>query len=774
MKQNLFLRLGSLALMIGTAQAAELRTEPTFHSCSVYWDGEAGGNTRLEYRVDGDKNWQSAAALVNSPNNPLWRTSLLGLRENTAYEVRLTGGSKAPATKTFRTWNDSVPVARTITLGIGSRKITEKGRPDGWIRLIAPARGIEGGNTAEAALTIENSAYVILENAVVTGGRRHAIQVVNSHQVRIVNCDLSGWGRLGKRDFRRRGIFYDDRKQAINYDAGVNIDNSSGTVIERCYFHDPRGTANSWLYAHPSGPCAVWIKGLGGTVIRYNDMIGSDRHRWNDVIEGNGNGDADGGFTRDADIYGNLMLLGNDDGVELDGGQMNVRVWGNQFEGSLCGVSTAPCIYGPSYIWNNLFVRPGDEDGVTGSAFKNNYSFCGQGKIYLYHNTMVNKDGLSPFGNGDKPRRYIEAVNNVYDCRRSLIAPSLLAEGNRFDHDLYWLADTAMRERFRQLLAESRQETHGVAAAPRYVAAEKGDFRLAPGSLAAVSVPGLGQFAAVVGIKDEMPLRPTPLTLDCRHLDFAVMPGTTATLTARLSAGPARQFRILQNAANEWFEVLPATGTLTPGQDMVLTVNLRQPAAKTRLKGAFAVKLDDGFSRPVTVYAGEGTSPKITAATPGVTTVIEAESAQPGHPFALVAATDASGGKVLHLNGAKNALDESKVAVYRFTVPADGWYYPAVCFRPGSSSDLASFYFRIDDEKFGMALMRYSAGWCWAGVTDRNDKTKKGWFEPIKLTAGEHRLAIAAKDNVELDAFAILTDPRTVTGIAAMTMSQAK
>ena len=60
------------------------------------------------------------------------------------------------------------------------------------------------------------------------------------------------------------------------------------------------------------------------TVIRYNEFIGSDAHRFNDAVEGWGNFHPRGGFNQDAEIYGNFMIFCNDDNIELDVGQQNV------------------------------------------------------------------------------------------------------------------------------------------------------------------------------------------------------------------------------------------------------------------------------------------------------------------------------------------------------------------------------------------------------------------------------------------------------------------
>lgn len=742
--------------------AAELRLEPTFHSCSVYYDGENAVPPRMEYRAENEKSWTVGAAMVRSANNPIWRCSIMMLKEDHAYRVRISDNDgKTLAENTFKTLSPDVNVVREISLPQGPAVISDKGSPDGWLRLRLPAEGLDGGDKADAALLLDGAEYIIIENARISGGGLHAIHARNCRNIRIINCEISGWGRAGKQDFRRRGHYYDKNKKPINYDAGLYIDKSGGVVVERSYFHSPRGTANSWLYAHPAGPCAIFVRATGGTVVRYNDFIGSDRHRWNDVIESNGNGDIDGGFARDADIYGNLMLLGNDDSIELDGGQMNVRTWSNHFEGSLCGVSTAACVVGPSYIWNNLFLRGGDEDGVGGLAIKNNYAFCGQGMIYIYHNTMLTKDGLSPFGPGEKPRRFITTRNNVFDCQRVILPGSQIIEKNDFDYDLMWSDNGESLERLRQLLLENGLEKHGLFAKPRFIAPEKDDYRLLPGSPGkgmASPIPGLGQFSSDPGISGDIPCRPTPLALDRKFIDFTKI--KTASVTLSLSGGSARSFRILKNPAFDFFSVSPTEGKVEPGQSITLDVRLLKTDKPIHHKGAFIVKLDDGFSRPVMVYAGTDKQAELVPGKNHCVALIEAENAESGHSFTIVEATGASGGKALELPDGKDFKGSMSAAKYRFSVPADGIYYLAAIFRPANSSSLCSFNFSIDGKKSGKSLMRYSSGWCRAGISDRNDRKNKYWFEPIKLSAGEHTLEISPVSPMLIDAIVVLTDPR--------------
>lgn len=112
-------------------------------------------------------------------------------------------------------------------------------------------------------------------------------------------------------------------------------------MIERCYVHEPVGYTNPWngvielgefkgrkyTFTHPQGPNAVYVmQAGGGLVLRYNDFIGSQTHRYNDPVEGWENRSEIGGLAKDADVYGNVMAFGQDDAIELDGGQCNIRI----------------------------------------------------------------------------------------------------------------------------------------------------------------------------------------------------------------------------------------------------------------------------------------------------------------------------------------------------------------------------------------------------------------------------------------------------------------
>ena len=186
--------LSIFALWCLNIYGAELKTVPLFHSCSVYWDGESKEAPVMEYRRTDAKVWLRAANMVNSPDYPVWRASLLQLEENTSYKLRLSLKDKVIAENTFTTWSPEIKIGSTIKLPQGAAKIDVKGSPDAWIRIVLPEEGLDGGDKEEAAILFDGAEYAFIENASIRGGRRHAIHIKNSSNIRIINCDVSGWG----------------------------------------------------------------------------------------------------------------------------------------------------------------------------------------------------------------------------------------------------------------------------------------------------------------------------------------------------------------------------------------------------------------------------------------------------------------------------------------------------------------------------------------------------------------------------------------------------
>jgi len=732
---------------------------PLFNACSVYFTSPELEALHVRYRRTGD-DWQSAFQPAYFSEDGMYRGSIVNLDEDTSYELELTGGDGEVLARTdFTTWSSHVPIARTVVLDEGnfdgSLAIGDSGSPDGWIRYTARDGFVLRNDRQSPLIELSRARYVILDGLVLRGGSKDAIAVERCEYVRIVNCDIAGWGRVGTQRFDLDGKFYTEDGVAINWDSAIRISKSTGTVVERCYIHDPVSAANSWYCSHPAGPQAVGIDKPQSTVLRYNDFVGSDLHRWNDAVEGAGNFDLDGGFNRDADIYGNFHCFANDDALEIDGGQTNVRVFRNRFEGCLCGVSIQGCMSSPSYVFRNLLVNMGDERGIAGQTIKTSSYANGPSAVsFVFNNTCYGRSSdLSLPGN-----LRIVAMNNIFAGRSAVrgIAQSVHSE---CDYNLLSTEDSVPEE-------------HGILGAPEFVDTAAGLFE----PLAASSGVGQGteidNFASAAdgrvdmgaipaGSAEVLPERPIPVYLDRYQLEFSadeVQAGSEKSVTAEVAgAGFSSAWRIAQNDAFDWFTITPNQGVLQSGQTVQFTVSLVPDRMRDRktYRGAFLVRLANGYSRPVTVYATTDYVPPARPASDGAfVAYVEAEEPSGGTAHEVIPDGLASGGKCVLV-----ADRDAQPTEYRFSVPADGSYVVLMRVRseePVGSHD--SLFFSLDDQPLDQATLRSDTSWTWSMVA-HNRQQSLTCLQPLSLQAGEHVLKLTPRESLYLDLIAITTNP---------------
>ncbi len=586
---------------------------------------------------------------------------------------------------------------------------------------------------------------------------KDAITVKKCEHVRVVNCDIAGWGRIGTQRLDRDGKYYDAKSgRAINWDSAILISKSLGTVVERCYIHDPVSTANSWYYAHPSGPQAVGIDKPQSTVVRYNDFIGSDLHRWNDGIEGSGNFHANGGFNRDADIHGNMICFANDDALEIDGGQTNVRVFHNKLEGCLCGASIQGCMSGPSYVFRNLMVNMGDDRGLAGQTIKTSSHANGPSAVsFIFNNTC---HGPSSDLRLVKNLRIV-AKNNIFAGRNAIRGRT----GSPQSECDYNLLSTG----------EPNDEEHGILASPAFVDAGAGLYGLQESSEAVGRGLALDNFTAenagsidlgAIPRRSErvLPERPIPVVLDRYQLNFAAPDIATAqarTVTATVEGDAfSSKYRIAKNDAFGWFTVSPASGVLESGRTQQFTVQLvpERMAGRKLFQGVFLVRLESGYSRPVTVYAHTGYAAPVKPTRAGVwVAYVEAENPAGGKAYEAVADPTASGGRCIQLAGPA-AREPSE---YRFAVPRAGKYFVVLRLRsdePVATHD--SLFFGMDDGKLDRAQPRTGATWGWS-MAAHNRKMSLICLQSFDLTAGEHVVKLAPREPIHVDLVALTDDP---------------
>ena len=585
---------------IEPAGPGELRLVPTFSCVSVAWGAasEVAG-LRLEWRRPGAEWRRMEFGCVWFDDVKNYRGSVYGLDEDTLYEVRLADGEKTLAAGTVRTWASKVPVARTVEIDPATARypivISDQGTADGWVRYTVKGGGTLRSKSSAPVFIFTNAEYVTIDGATIRGGRgQNAIAVTSGRHLRIRNCDIADWGvhNVKPRYDGKGGLFggWDAKKMRYahgNHSGGVDIESgASAVVVERCWIHDAHSRAHSWRYSHPYGPMAIRLRDSGGNVVlRWNDVVGSDFHRWDDGIGGGNDFYERGTFNRDSDVYGNFIVFANDDALEIDGGQQNVRVFGNRMEGSFMGLSVQGAVVSPSYVFDNVFSGCCEEFDAAGSSIK--------------------LSGIDVYGYG--PSCFI--FDNILWGRGGGMFPGH-TEARIFAH---------------------RNVCHGpwqsVTMDPRAQ-----HFRFAADNT--TNAPPTDCPAA-----GDWPRRPVPYVLDLPRIDGVkvaageVSPRSVQVRLTCPGAGYRSPFKVCANDDMGWFSVYPASGVVESGREIVFTVTFSaaEMAARRLWRGAFLVRTADGFSRPVTIYAETDHVPPFRAEKPGETAIYAA--VDPAKPF---------------------------------------------------------------------------------------------------------------------------------------------
>ena len=390
--------LVGFAFVHGQAHAQDstgTRAVPTYEAVGLYWSNPGANSAtgcQVKYRVSGSSSWSQGLDMWFDASNSECRGSVVGLTPGTPYEVafNLPGVSTSPKGLTFTTWSNTVPVAQTINVPSGSATLTISagGSASGYIVYDGTGSTLDAQNGAATNINV-NASYVIVRGFTLQGAQQHGILIdKNQHDVIIEDNDISGWGRT------RDGTWGTDMDSGIR-SICVNEELTRVTV-QRNKIHDPRYAANSWAVAHPAGPQGVTFSYCGGNnVYRWNEIYSAKNH-FNDAMGGEDNFSTNGWPNKDSDIYGNRVEMTWDDGIEAEGGNANVRIWGNYINNTGTGVASTIDSVGPMYIFRNVWNRNQFIEGASCDSdqkqpmFKSGSSSdFGNGRRYLFHNTML-------------------------------------------------------------------------------------------------------------------------------------------------------------------------------------------------------------------------------------------------------------------------------------------------------------------------------------------------------------------------------------------------
>ena len=465
----------ALALIISAfnSHAVETSSEepvivPTFECMSIYWNPSNAASEKkcsVEYKKTGESEWKKGKNLeYTTALASQYRGSIVNLEPSTAYEIRLTSGS-ATKTVSASTWNDNLPISKVVKLQSSSSmlQITESGTPDGYILYDGTGATVEVGGNADNAVKITAS-HVILKGLTIKGGQTHGIRIEQTETgqhtygncpiVVVEECDISDWAY-------QYGYMH----------AGVFVENNAwSTVIQGNYIHHPKNGSNYWYdypgdgRAHPNGSHGIQIRTWSGTkhhsnqVIRFNELEASKEKPFNDGIGEGGNSSEHGCPGPDSDIYSNIIRFVADDGLEMEGSGMNVRIFKNYTD--MCcfsHIATAPVSVGPMYIFCNILNR-GLKDGSSSSPrmyAKTGYAEYAKGMQFWYHNSFLQTgsySGMTAVQGVDGGITNVEFRNNILNSRNNTV-DSRGGSNASFDYDMY---------------NHNSSESHGIQATAEY------------------------------------------------------------------------------------------------------------------------------------------------------------------------------------------------------------------------------------------------------------------------------------------------------------------
>ncbi|MBO7921686.1 right-handed parallel beta-helix repeat-containing protein [Alteromonas sp. K632G] len=423
-------------VLAAAASGYENTVTPLIHSAGIVIYSQAeGSSSAVKYKEATAADWQPGLSLSWEPIYGALSGSIVHLNADTDYEVEIkithSDGNTEDYSFNFRTRPNAPPINPNKIYYLSEiynggqldlEALNIYGDEDGYAKIIGDGQVIEASTDFLSAVNIGSQSYIMLENLTIKGGERYGIFAKNTHHIWIKGCDISKYGRVATIFKNGKGYASENSTSPINYDSGIYLEKTGISVVEECEIHSPNGKANHWGDGHPNGPNAlqVWAyhpddEFRGQMIIRNNRFYGTDSHRFNDVIEGRKNFERTGGFLRDSAIYGNYLAFANDDLIEIDGGQRNVLVYENELTKGYAGISVAPNMLGPSYLFHNNIHDLGDERGKEWTAIKAGGLLAKPGgQTFILENYIdVARNGLSASGvNGDSTF-WVRTQNNV-------------------------------------------------------------------------------------------------------------------------------------------------------------------------------------------------------------------------------------------------------------------------------------------------------------------------------------------------------------------------
>jgi hypothetical protein len=565
-----------------------VRAVPTYEAVGLYWSNPATAtDCSVQFRKQGTTAWTQGLNLWYDASKSECRGSLVSLTPGTAYEAQLGANGTFSKGIAFTTWSNSLPVAQTIKVPSGSTtlNITAGGSASGYVVYDGTGSTLDAQNGAAANITV-NASYVIVRGFALKGAQQNAIVIdKNQHDVVIEDNDVSGWGRT------RDGTWGTDMDSGIR--AVCVSEELTRVTIQRNRIHDPRYPANSWAVGHPAGPQGITFSYCGGNhVFRWNEIYSAKNH-FNDGMGGEDNFSTSGFPNKDSDVYGNRVEMTWDDGLEIEGGNQNVRVWGNYLDKTATGIASTLDSVGPLYVFRNVWNSNQFIEGAACDSdqkqplFKSGSSTSfGNGRRYLFHNTMLQAQqagcqyglgGGSGIGGTGSTQLVMNTVsmNNIYQSWKPGNGSFYqIGSDAQFSHDMTNVA--------------SSPEVSGILAIPQYAAGNGWQSGMGGMYQLAAGTPGYDQGARIANFND----------------GFL---GAAPDVGAAEAGAPAMQFGIAAASATTDTTGTTGTTTTTTTSTGTTTPSGGNSVSATMDSSAYTIKAHQSVTFTAAVMGNYGT-----------------------------------------------------------------------------------------------------------------------------------------------------------------------
>lgn len=432
---------GGKSVRFGPSSSSQATAVSTYQSIGLYWNPAAGSITnaaKVEYRKVGQTAWKQGRnlwydirAIGDRPSE--YRGSIVMLEAGTSYEVKLTLASGQTTILTSTTWTDpeKLPIARTVTIPSGGSYTIPAnggGTASGYVLYTAAPGSTITASTVKTdnqnGVNVDAS-YVIVRGLTVKGGMNGIAVRNDAHHVVVDRNDISAWGPDCPAGPGKCGT---DPWSGVR--AGANNDGAFHHIsVQRNKMHHPNYHANLWCEGnneaenpdsseHPHGVRGIsFPPGAYNNVIRYNEITSNLNQLFNDGMGNDKNFSASGFPDADSDINGNIITDVADDAIEAEGGNQNVRIWGNYIDKTFIGIGNATTSVGPVYIFRNVMDRsercPRQNKGSSLDGYSNRPSYSpkefikiddtpkaapkagGGGFRFVVHNTLLKQPNAS-------------------------------------------------------------------------------------------------------------------------------------------------------------------------------------------------------------------------------------------------------------------------------------------------------------------------------------------------------------------------------------------